>query len=94
MGDHCVATFHSVSQALQFEKLLLSMKLAVKLLPVPRVISSSCGIAARFPRENLPEVERLAREAQAGLEGVYYIGHEGKTMRAEACPGPWPTEDF
>jgi hypothetical protein len=89
LETYCVATFHSVSQALRFEKLLLSLNLSVKLLPVPRILSSSCGIAARFPQNMLPEVEKLAQAQQADVEEVYLMQQEGKHLRAEPCPGPW-----
>ncbi len=43
---YCVVTFESTQHSLMFEKLLKDNKLGVKLMPVPRQLSSSCGTAA------------------------------------------------
>lgn len=42
-----IFTFFTQSAAFKFEKFLKEMSLQVSLMPVPRQISSSCGIAAR-----------------------------------------------
>lgn len=49
--DYCVATFRSVHDALYCEQKLKEIGLNLQLIPVPREISSTCGIAARFPVE-------------------------------------------
>ncbi|NLC77169.1 MAG: DUF3343 domain-containing protein [Clostridia bacterium] len=64
--EYCVATFHSVHEALHFEQVLKKAGLQLQLIPVPREISSSCGIAARFAPEARPDFE--AAIAQHGLE--------------------------
>lgn len=46
VGTYCVVTFESTQHSLMFEKLLKDNKLGVKLMPVPRQLSSSCGTAA------------------------------------------------
>lgn len=43
---YCVVTFESTQHSLMFEKLLKDNRLGVKLMPVPRQLSSSCGTAA------------------------------------------------
>jgi hypothetical protein len=78
-----VATFHSVSQALRFEKLLQQRELQVKMIPVPRIISSSCGIAARFADEELPRVKALLIKGEAEAERVYHLTYPNKKLRAE-----------
>lgn len=47
-----VFTFHTVSEALYFEKALKKEKLTVRLRPVPRMISSSCGTCAVIPQKD------------------------------------------
>jgi hypothetical protein len=84
-----VATFHSVSQALRFEKLLQQEKIAVKMIPVPRILSSSCGIAARFGESDLPAVTSLFAGGYADAEGVYLLTYPGKKVSAQKLPGPW-----
>ena len=60
MDKYYVATFYSTSQALRFEKSMLQQALSVKMIPVPRIISSSCGLAARFTEADwLPLLRHL-----------------------------------
>lgn len=63
---YCIATFHSTNYALDFEKKLKAEGIDVKLMPVPRQVSSSCGTAAEYPCE-LRERIRLICEAE-GIE--------------------------
>ncbi|MDW7651411.1 MAG: DUF3343 domain-containing protein [Bacillota bacterium] len=83
MENYYVATFYSVSQALRFEKLLQSEGLEVKMIPVPRVISSSCGIAARFSDMVLTDVADLLVSERAQVEDVYRFESDGKRIHAE-----------
>ncbi|MRR15970.1 MAG: DUF3343 domain-containing protein [Deltaproteobacteria bacterium] len=46
--SYCVILFKSVSYALKAEKILKAEKLPHKLIPVPKQISSDCGICLRF----------------------------------------------
>ena len=56
----CVATFHATYAVLKAEQLLQARGVSVKLIPVPRQISSNCGIAARRPasQRNSPKATR------------------------------------
>jgi hypothetical protein len=87
-----VATFHSVSQALRFEKLLVQRGLDIKMIPVPRVISSSCGIAARFNDDDLQPVRTILEAGEAEAEGLYHLTYPGKRIQAEQLQGPWCTD--
>jgi hypothetical protein len=50
--ENCdVVLFHSVTHAMKAEKLLKAAGVTMKLIPVPKHISSDCGICLRFPRE-------------------------------------------
>ena len=62
-----VATFHTHAGALKFERRLKALNEACKLLPVPRTISSSCGVCARF---NYNDFRSLAFE---DLDAVYLV---------------------
>lgn len=48
---YCVVTFHITQHALIFENFMKKKGVDVKLMPVPRQVSSSCGTAARIPCE-------------------------------------------
>ncbi len=47
-----VVLFQSISSALRAEKLLKKEGLAYKLIPVPRHLSSDCGVCIRFFSED------------------------------------------
>ena len=44
-----------------------------KLIPVPRSISASCGMAWCAPPEDRPALERLTEERAIPAEGWYYV---------------------
>ena len=50
--ENCsVVLFHSITHAMKAEKRLKAAGVTIKLIPVPRHISSDCGVCLRFPRE-------------------------------------------
>ena len=56
-----VVLFHSTSGALMAEKLLKKAGIAYKIIPVPRHLSSDCGVCIRFFKQD----EALVRETLA-----------------------------
>lgn len=58
----CIATFDTTHMAILFEKTCKKDGLSVKIVPVPRNISASCGLACRFRIED----ERRVRELASG----------------------------
>jgi hypothetical protein len=59
---YCVVLFHSTSGALRAERLLKKEGVAFKIIPVPRHLSSDCGVCIRFSSQD----EALVRKALAG----------------------------
>jgi hypothetical protein len=53
--NYCVALFDSVSQVMKAEKILKNAGIPHKLIPVPRSISTDCGVCLRF----LPEQKEM-----------------------------------
>ncbi|WP_110941205.1 DUF3343 domain-containing protein [Geosporobacter subterraneus] len=47
-----LATFFTHSGAIKYQKLLRNQGCSVDLMPVPRKVSSNCGVAAKFNYEN------------------------------------------
>ena len=62
MDDVTIYTFHTISQALKFEKILKKNKIEVKLRPVPRKLSSSCGNCAYVNTKDVDKIEELCEE--------------------------------
>lgn len=62
MEKYHVILFDSVHHALRSEKILKDIGLPHKLIPVPRHISSDCGICLRFT----PDLKNRIEEALAG----------------------------
>jgi len=60
---YAVFLFPSVSHALKAEKILKARGIAHKVIPVPRHISSDCGVCLRVAAEQ----KELAAEALQGL---------------------------
>lgn len=73
----CVFTFYSTHLALEFENLLRDNGIEVKLIPVPRQISSSCGLAGRISRQDISEIKKLCEKIDLEYEDIYRI-FEGK----------------
>lgn len=58
--ETCIMTFHTTAAAIAMEKLCKREGLPGRLIPVPRKITSDCGMAWSAPPE---EQERLAAAA-------------------------------
>ncbi len=56
---YAVALFESVSHAMRAEKLLEKAGIPCKLIPVPRHISSDCGVCLRFASASRLETEKI-----------------------------------
>lgn len=69
----CLATFETTHAALLFEKTCRANNLKVKIVPVPREVSSSCGLACGYPCEQEDEVKRFAREKELEVGGYHRI---------------------
>lgn len=54
-----VALFESVSHALRAEKLIKAQGIACKLIPVPRHLSSDCGVCLRFKTNDTDAVKNF-----------------------------------
>lgn len=67
-GD-LVAIFHSIHRVMKAEKILKQNKAEILLIPVPRQLTSDCGLAIRLAPEVRAEVwELLKRESLLPVE--------------------------
>ena len=61
-GPWEVALFLSVHHALRAEKLLRTADIPCKLIPVPRHLSSDCGVCLRFAPSLRSRIETVMRD--------------------------------
>ena len=58
----CILRLPSVHQVMKAEKVLKEKGILVDLIPVPREISSDCGVALEFPEEAMREALKILEE--------------------------------
>lgn len=66
-----VILFPSIHFALQAEKLVKARGISYKLIPVPRQLSSDCGVCLRIPWEKKEEVLALLVQAKVKVDGAH-----------------------
>jgi hypothetical protein len=69
-GMYGVALFGSTQRVLKAEKLLKGAGLTIKLIPVPRQISSDCGVCLRFAWLDRSEVEAILASHAVDLDAI------------------------
>ena len=69
----CLATFKTTSAALMFERTCRGAGINARIAPVPRKLSSSCGLACEFPCWLRQDVELLASEKKINVAGWHEI---------------------
>ncbi|MDD5094340.1 MAG: DUF3343 domain-containing protein [Dehalococcoidia bacterium] len=69
-GRYGVVLLHSTSAALRAEKLLQAEGIPMKLIPVPRQLSSDCGICVRFERSDQPKIEAILQKSRLEIQDI------------------------
>jgi len=67
---HAVVVVHSTSQAMRIAKHLKGQGLGWKLVPVPRHISSDCGVCVRILRTDREAVQGVIDSLEMDIQGV------------------------
>lgn len=70
---HTVLLVYSTSHALRGEKLLGKAGISSKLIPVPRHLSSDCGVCLRIAQADRDAAQRALQEGGVEIEGVHDI---------------------
>lgn len=70
-----ILTFHEVSHALYLESKLKENKEDIKLVPVPRTISSSCSLAG-ITEADIDLIKKLVEDFKIGLDSIYQINED------------------
>ncbi len=66
---YIIVLFRSVHHVLKAEKILKKEGVPHKIIPVPKSISSECGVCVRLKPEHAPEIGHL-RESLSGIEDI------------------------
>ena len=72
-SDYGVVLFYSTSAAIRAEKLTQEAGLKVKLIPVPRQLSSDCGISLRFEWDQAEVVRSVLEAKGVEVQGIHRI---------------------
>ena len=70
-----VVTFYTTSAAMAAEKACLAAAVPGRIIPVPRQITSDCGLGWRTPPETRPQVEALFTSLDLEVEGYHLCEH-------------------
>ena len=68
-----IAAFHTTAAAMAAEQLCRREGLEGRLIPVPRSVTSDCGIAWSAPAELRDTLELRFREAGLEVAGIYLL---------------------
>ncbi len=71
--NYSVVIFFSTSAAIRAESLTEKANLKIKLIPVPRHLSSDCGICLRFNNEDKQKIEGILQDNKIEYENIYEI---------------------
>lgn len=71
MDQYNYMTFKSVSYAMKVETALKRNNIKFKIIPVPRSISSSCGLCVRFCKEDLEQLKTIIANNSLVYENIY-----------------------
>lgn len=71
MSQYNYMTFKSVSYAMKVEAALKKYDIQYKIIPVPRSISSSCGLCVRFYKDDMDTLKSIIEKNSLVYENVY-----------------------
>lgn len=81
-----VAIFHSIHRVMKAEKLLKLVGLDILLIPVPRQLSSDCGLAIRFTSDLAEAVLAVLRREELLPTELYRRRDKGYDLIPLAAP--------
>ena len=71
--QYAVILVDSTSHAMRIEHVLAMVKLETKLIPVPRHLSSNCGLCVRVRREDIPAIQQQLKKNKVAYNGIVEI---------------------
>lgn len=83
--EFCLITFGTTHHALRAEQVVGGSLSSAMLIPLPREISSDCGLALRFHQANLQEIKSKLKEAGVAITGIYYCRKIKGKLQVLSC---------
>lgn len=71
--EYAVILVYATSHALRAEKLLADVGIGGKLIPVPRHLSSDCGVCFRIDRSAMEKANQVLNEAGLEFQGIFPV---------------------
>jgi hypothetical protein len=72
-GEQAVILVYSTGHAVRAEKLLQEEGIPSKLVPVPRHLSSDCGVCVRISLADADSARRILDAASMEVQGIHAI---------------------
>ena len=72
-GPQSVVLFHTTSHAIRAEKLVKQAGMPCRLIPVPRQLSSDCGVCLRVGRDSIAPIRRLLADSRVEIEDTHEL---------------------
>jgi hypothetical protein len=69
--NYAYIVVYSTSHALMIEKLLQKEGIDCQLVPVPRQISSDCGVCVRIDPADMSAAERSIQDSRLEIAGIF-----------------------
>lgn len=80
LNDYAIFTFKSTTQALKAERILKNDSAEFLMIPTPRKISASCGLAVKAELDQLEPYNEILSSNGVEIDGVYRMNTvDGKT---------------
>jgi hypothetical protein len=79
-GERCAAIVETIHYVIKGEKILKNAGLPIDIIPVPRKISSDCGMALEFSCRDKERVEQLLADQEVNVVGIYRL-YRGQYLR-------------
>lgn len=70
MPEEMILLVHTSGHAFSIEKALKKRGISCRLTPIPRKVSSDCGICVRFDPEKLAEVRTFTETLPFEIQGI------------------------
>lgn len=81
LKEYGVFTFKSTAHALKAERVLKNASAEFLMMPTPRQISTSCGLAVKVFSDTMPTYHEILLNNRVEVDGAYNI----KVVDGETC---------